>query len=63
MQISSAKIVPTGNGISILCLTVYIIWKEINLSDKTHLPAIIIWVLLSIWMLYVGLKKDSVKSE
>ena len=63
MEISSAKKVLTGNGIGYLCLTAYIIWDEINLSEETPLPAIIIWGLLSIWMLFVGLKKDSVKSE
>ena len=63
MEISSAKKVLTGNGIGYLCLTAYIIWDEINLSEETPLPAIIIWALLSIWMLFVGLKKDSVKSE
>ena len=63
MEISSAKKVLTGNGIGYLCLTAYIIWDEINLSEETPLPAIIIWALLSIWMLFVGLKKDLVKSE
>ena len=63
MGISSAKKVLTGNGIGFLCLTAYIILDEINLSDETPLPVIIIWALLSIWMLFVGLKKDSVKSE
>ena len=63
MEISSAKKVLTGNGIGYFCLTAYIIWDEINLSEETPLPAIIIWALLSIWMLFVGLKKDSVKSE
>ncbi len=63
MEISSAKKVLTGNGIGYLCLTAYIIWDEINLSEETPIPAIIIWALLSIWMLFVGLKKDSVKSE
>ncbi len=63
MEISSAKKVLTGNGIGYLCLTAYIIWDEINLSEETPLPAIIIWALLSIWMLFVGLIKDSVKSE
>ena len=57
------KKVLTGNGIGYLCLTAYIIWDEINLSEETPLPAIIIWALLSIWMLFVGLKKDSFKSE
>ena len=63
VEISSAKKVLTGNGIGYLCLTAYIIWDEINLSEETPLPAIIIWALLSIWMLFVGLKKDSIKSE
>ena len=63
MEISSAKKVLTGNCIGYLYLTAYIIWDEINLSKETPLPAKIIWALLSIWMLFVGLKKDSVKSE
>ena len=35
MEISSAKKVLTGNGIGYLCLTAYIIWDEINLSEET----------------------------
>ena len=64
IEISNAKKVLTGAGFGFLCLDALMIQNELSVAVKnpglgTPLPAIFIWGLLTVWMLYVGLKRDS----
>jgi len=64
IEISNAKKVLTGSGFGFLCLDAIMIHNEFSVAVNnpglgTPLPAIIIWVLLTVWLLYVGLKRES----
>jgi len=64
IEISNAKKVLAGAGFGFLCLDALMIQNELSVAVNnpglgTPLPAIIIWVLLTVWMLYVGLKRES----
>ena len=68
LEITSAKKLLTGTGVGFLFIVTLTIRNGIIMADElgpmaTPLPVIIIWVLLSAWLLYAGLKKDSTESD
>ena len=68
LEITSAKILLTGTGVGFLFIVALTIRNGIIMADElgpmaTPLPVIIIWVFLSSWLLYAGLKKDSTESD
>ena len=68
LEITSAKKLLTGTGVGFLFVVALTIRAGIIVADQpgpmgTPLPVIIIWALLSAWLLYAGLKKDSTESD
>ena len=60
----SVKRLLIGAGIGYAILTFFVIQAEFTIVQNhpdlaTPPPAIVIWVLLSFWMLFVGFKKDT----
>ena len=59
----------TGTGVGFLFIVALTIRNGIIMADElgpditTPLPVIIIWTLVSAWLLYAGLKKDSSESD
>ena len=68
LEISSAKKLLTGTGGGFLFIVALTIRNGIIMEDElgpmaTPLPVIIIWVFLSAWLFYAGLKNDSTESD
>ena len=68
LEITSAKKLLTGTGGGFLFIVALTIRNGIIMADElgpmaSPLPVIIIWALLSAWLLYAGLKKDSTESD
>ena len=68
IEINSAKKLLTGTGVGFLFIVALTIRNGIIMASELGpmtppLPVIIIWVVLSAWLLYAGLKKDSTESD
>ena len=68
LEITSAKKLLTGTGGGFLFIVALTIRNGIIMANElgpmaTPLPVIIIWALLSAWLLYAGLKKDSTEDD
>ena len=68
LEIASAKKLLTGTGVGFLFIVALTIRNGIIMANElgplaTPLPVIIIWSLLSAWLLYAGLKKEPCETE
>ena len=68
IESNSAKKLLTGTGVGFLFIVALTIRNGIIMADElgpmaTPLPVIIIWAVLSAWLLYAGLKKDPTEDD